>query len=672
MNQILPRSCWIFGVSLALMTLAPISSRGADKSRVPPPGINLAEKDRAEIQTGVERLGAEIETLRKQVAGKPNLVRLLPDVEIFHKAVAWPLQYGEFYTNDVRSARQLLATGHQRAEQLVRGEAPWLTATGLVVRAYRSKIDNSIQPYGLVIPPSFRNGETKPRRLDVWLHGRNDQLTELRFVSERMRSHGEFTPPETIVLHPYGRYCNAFKFAGEMDVLEGIDAVRANYAIDSNRILIRGFSMGGAGCWHLAVHHPELWAAAAPGAGFSETANYTHILDRNPDLPWYERKLWNWYDATSYAANLFNYPVVAYNGELDKQKQAADMMEKAMGEQRLKLPRIVGAAVEHKYTPAAKIEISKFVDAAAEKGKDHLPRHLRFTTWTLRYNQVAWLTVDGMARQWERASVDATIDDRSQISLSTTNITRLTLKFTADKIPFSRETRPSLVIDGQPLSGPKMSSNKPWAVSVHKTPRGWNIATRESGSTSSKSHNLQGPIDDAFLDRFIFVIPSGQSTNQLTSKWINKRLATATNDWRAQFRGDVLVKLDSQITKDDIANSNLILWGDTQSNKLLGKIARQLAVKWSASVVGIGEKKFSANDCVPVLIQPNPLSPKRYVVVNSGFTFADAGTQSNALQTPRLPDYALFQIVESGNSKITEAGFFDEHWRISTDSSQDR
>jgi len=37
----------------------------------------------------------------------------------------------------------------------------------------------------------------------------------------------------------------------------------------------------------------------------------------------------SWYDATGYAANLFNLPTVAYSGEKDGKKQAADMMEQA-------------------------------------------------------------------------------------------------------------------------------------------------------------------------------------------------------------------------------------------------------------------------------------------------------------------------------------------------------
>jgi hypothetical protein len=42
-----------------------------------------------------------------------------------------------------------------------------------------------------------------------------------------------------------GRYCNASKLAGEVDLFEALDAVKRQYQIDENRIVIRGFSMGG-------------------------------------------------------------------------------------------------------------------------------------------------------------------------------------------------------------------------------------------------------------------------------------------------------------------------------------------------------------------------------------------------------------------------------------------
>src|SRR5436190_4951787 len=232
-------------------------------ARVPPPGITIAEKDRAELRSGADALGREIAALRSS-----SMTELLPDVEIYHKAVDWALRYDEFYrSNEVGQARTLLKQGLERARQLREGKPAWLTATGLVVRGYVSKIDGSVQPYGLVVPASFRPGDSKAHRLDVWLHGRDNNLTELKFISDRQRSYGEFTPSDALVLHPYGRYCNAFKFAGEADVFEAMEHVKKSYRIDDRRIALRGFSMGGAGAWHLGAHHPDVWAVVSPGAG---------------------------------------------------------------------------------------------------------------------------------------------------------------------------------------------------------------------------------------------------------------------------------------------------------------------------------------------------------------------------------------------------------------------
>src|SRR6202007_2511293 len=129
----------------------------------------------------------------------------------------------------------------------------------------------------LVVPASYSPHTPWRYRLDAWFHGRNEDLSELNFIDRRQRVPGDFTPPETFVLHLYGRYCNANKFAGEIDLFEALEHVRKHYPIDENRLVVRGFSMGGAACWQFAAHYAGLWAAAAPGAGFSETAEFLHL-----------------------------------------------------------------------------------------------------------------------------------------------------------------------------------------------------------------------------------------------------------------------------------------------------------------------------------------------------------------------------------------------------------
>ena len=142
----------------------------------------------------------------------------------------------------------------------------------------------------------------------------------------------------------------------------------------------------------------------------------------------------------------------------------------------------------------------------------------------------------------------------------------------------------------------------------------------------------------------------------------------AIEHWRRQFRGEARVKNDDDVTDADIAAHNLVLWGDPTSNKLLAKIADKLPIRWDSDDVQVGEKKFPVAHHVPVLIYPNPLNPKRYVVLNSGFTFREYDYLNNARQVPKLPDFAVIDIDTPVSSRapggIVTAGFFTERWQL--------
>ena len=208
-----------------------------DKVRpVPGPGIAVPETERKGLEDELAKLGETIDAITAKNDAKRT--RFLPDVRIFHKAVHDALTYDEFFApNEFAKAHALLTEGQKRADALLdRGETPWTKVTGLVVLGYDSKIDGSVQPYGLVVPDSWQANGPFRHRLDVWFHGRGENLSEVNFLDGRMKHPGEFTPEDTFVLHPYGRYCNAFKFAGEVDVLEALEDVQKRYKIDEDRI----------------------------------------------------------------------------------------------------------------------------------------------------------------------------------------------------------------------------------------------------------------------------------------------------------------------------------------------------------------------------------------------------------------------------------------------------
>lgn len=632
----------------------------------PPPGIPVPAQVKAELTAGVSALGKEIAVLQTTLRSRPQLLELLPDVQIFHNAVRYALEDDIFYsTNQFHTARTMLQLGMERAVQLRAGQAPWTTATGPVVRGYVSKLDGSAQPYGLIVPASFKPGN-KPMRLDFWLHGRGDTLSELAFLEGRLKGGSEFAPADAFVLHPYGRFMNAFKFAGEVDVWESLEHAARHYPIDRDRLAMRGFSMGGAGAWHLGAHHPDQWAAVNPGAGFVDVKNYQKLGDKLDTIPWWEQKLWNLYDPLACPINLINTTLVAYSGEEDSQKAAADLMEAALAKEGVKMTHIIGPKTGHKYEPEAKKKVAALVDAAVAKGRDSAPRRVSFVTHSLKWNKAHWVTIDALEKHWEPARVEADFPRaaRSTATVTTMNVSALTLD--VDDRTAGGNTA-TIVLDGNKFSGGARGRVR----SFFKLDGQWqeaDSALRAPQSLAKRPH-LQGPIDDAFMDSFVFVRPTGQPLNPQIGQWVDTELREAVFWWRRYFRGEARVKSDSATTDDDIRNHNLILWGDPSSNKLLARIAGKLPIRWTAQGIVAGDKTYDATKHAPVLIYPNPLNPSRYVVLNSGFTFPQFAAASNSLQTPKLPDWAILDLsvplMERVNGKgVVDADFFGEKWEL--------
>jgi dienelactone hydrolase len=526
-------------------------------SRLPPAGVAIPAAARTELTAGAAALRQDIDAVTRELAAAKNarLLDLLPDVEVLHKAVDWALRYDEFFdVKQVAFAQRMLALGRERVAHLRAGRAPWTEATGPVLRGYRSQLDRSIQPYALVIPPEWQPGSTTPRRLDVVLAGRNEKRTELAFLAEHETKPGEIVPAGAIVLHPYGRFCNATKFAGEVDVFEALRETRQAYPVDAARIVVRGFSMGGASTWHLAAHYPGVWVAASPGAGFAETASYTKALapGKPPRTPW-EQTLWRWYDATAYAANLAGVTVVAYSGEIDPQKLAADTMAAAMEREGLKLEHLIGPQTAHKYHPETKAKLAARLDELAARGRPAWPAEDHLTTYTLRYAASARIRLLEMEKPWERTDVHVTLAAPNRVNVTTRNVTAFTLRL-------EKTDTPAVTIDGTPVASGAVEPGSAWV----KTDGRWTFLTAaqlqaRSAAALRKLPGLSGPVNDAFMEPFLFVRPTGQPLHAQAGTWAAGELKHAVKQWRDLFRAEVPIKDDMAVTDDDLATKHLVL-----------------------------------------------------------------------------------------------------------------
>lgn len=640
------------------------AAKPAEVTRIPKLGIDVRDADAKELQ---QELGQLQQVIDQLAAKKDERTRsLLPDVQIYAKAVADALKYHEFFVKEeLVKAKNLLKVGKDRANQLLAGQAPWTTEHGLIPRGYVSKIDGSVQPYGLEVPATFNPLSSERLRLDIWFHGRGETLSEVNFIDERARKGSEFAPPATIVLHPYGRYCNAFKFAGEVDVFEALENVKKNYRVDEDRISVRGFSMGGAAAWHFAVHFADRWVCASPGAGFAETAEFIAMGRNKPLSPTpYEEKLWHLYDCPEIAGNLFNVPTVAYSGEIDRQKQAADIMAAAMRREGMELRHIIGPQTKHAWQPDAKKTVAEIVDSIADVGRERVPISVQLSTFTLKYNRMGWVTIDALTEHWKLAKVTGQMLDK--VELTTANVEALTLNVASGHCPMDANQAVEISIDGEDLTGPTPFSDRSWTCHLKKVGGAWEVVALPTDGVR-KQHDLQGPIDDAFMGPFLIVRPTGKCKHPAIDAWVHAEMDHAIEHWRRQFRGEPRVKNDTDVTDRDIADYNLVMWGDAAANSQINKVAEQLPIRWNAEQIS-ADDRYPAEQHVLSMICPNPANTKRYVVLNSGFTYREADYLNNALQVPKLPDWAVIDVRTPPDAyqpgKVVAADFFNEAWQL--------
>jgi hypothetical protein len=203
---------------------------------------------------------------------------------------------------------------------------------------------------------------------------------------------------------------------------------------------------------------------------------------------------------------------------------------------------------------------------------------------------------------------------------------------------------------------------------LHRVGQQCHVGAREDAGLH-KRHNLQGPIDDAFMEAFVFVEPTGKAANSAVETWVRSELDLAKTNWRRYFRGHPRTIDDKDVSDEQIASMNLVLWGDPSSNAVLKRIADKLPIRWSKDSIDVDGRSFDAAHHALVMIYPNPLNPSRYVVINSGFTFPVSANASNSLHTPKLPDWAVIDLrtPREGDAPggVAVADFFGERWELS-------
>ena len=126
--------------------------------------------------------------------------------------------------------------------------------------------------YRLFVPRNLRPGEQCP--LLVWLHGKGEggddnewSLKYLPMIVQPSRPVEEYRFFILATQSPSGSWSSGYDdSSGDMLAVTYaiVQQLLKEQPIDPDRVYLSGVSSGGAGCWEMAMRHPELFAAVAP------------------------------------------------------------------------------------------------------------------------------------------------------------------------------------------------------------------------------------------------------------------------------------------------------------------------------------------------------------------------------------------------------------------------
>ena len=203
--------------------------------------------------------------------------RLADDLENFDAATQPPAGYTQGDWNDRLSNVGGLDASIV-AQVLANRREPLATARGLAERLVVSRVDGTWQPIALYVPQQL--GEHPS--LVVLLHGRPQTESEI-LGGPYFRSLADAT--DTIIATPWGRGNYDFFGPATDDVYQTADEVADAFKIETKRVFLAGYSMGGFSVFKVGPAHASRWAAVLCISGAivnSETASVVKAFRNTP------------------------------------------------------------------------------------------------------------------------------------------------------------------------------------------------------------------------------------------------------------------------------------------------------------------------------------------------------------------------------------------------------
>jgi predicted esterase len=528
-----------------------------------------------------------------------------------------------------------------------------------------SAIDGSCQYYALLPPKDY--DPKKQYGLILALHGAGVEASGL--IDCHAPKDWAFVAAPTN-RRPYGFDWQDW---GRLDALEVLNLVREAFPIDANRVCLTGHSMGGHGTWHIALAHSDLFAAAAPMAGWTCFQLY---------VPWFLQKSYTFAEprqiairdmslredfAPEFVENALNLPIFITQGGSDDNvppvhaRMFASLLEQ-LGYQ-YEYNEIPGKGHWYSLDDSSHtlcVDDPRVMDFLKDKISNPFPKHVIFKTSDIGQNNKAyWVKIIQQDKPYFESRIEAEVK-AGGIDIRTRNIREFGLSLSEDLLPHGKI---GFVVNGRKIA---YEFKKDEAVFFHRKGDGFEIG-RPKHSPPTKTPQSYGPIKQAYFSPFVLVY--GTKGDSLATQTTLHQARLEAARWWSRANGSVDILPDTEVTQEIMENYNLILFGGPKENSVTGRLNKQLPIRMENGRMLVGKKEIPGDSLAAEFIYPNPLNPDRLVFVHQGI--GAAGLELSTFFTTLyagagLPDFVVFdrQVKLKGWGGVVCAGFFDQGWQI--------
>jgi predicted esterase len=474
---------------------------------------------------------------------------------------------------------------------------------------FKSKIDGSIQPLLVSLPRVYTPEKSWP--LLVTLHGLGDGPILANDIDSMVQ------------IGPCGRGSVWFTGIGKRDVFEAIEMAKRLFSIDPDRICLSGFSMGAVATFNLGLDYPDLWAACVPVCG------------ECPDL--------------SAIENARHLPFWINTGQKDL--MMPPLASSIAYQKALKLGLSHWRYTEYRdMDHSFAIDWKRVQEWLLTKKRTTDPKQVCFCTKNLKSNRAYWVRLTELEQYGKPGRIHAVIDGQ-KITVKTDNISNYTLTLNNRLLDLTREV--------------EILENDIRVFSGRLTSDGHFAKNKTSPHMLLKRPGLSGPLWDIYSSQSLLVYGTHSNTKDLTDAAERCAHAFANPGWMNEVSFRIVP--DTAVTKKDLADNNLVLFGTTRTNKLLAQISEKLPVRMTENRILAQAGEYADPNYGYVLIYPNPLNREKYVAVFAGTTaetidcFHRIWPGLNS--TPHNIDFGIFQLTPNPNLVNWRLkGIFNSNW----------